>query len=72
MNQITIMITKNKSFPSHGTLLQTTTANPVTNAVKNLNISIDPALTSNADHVEDPINKAIEKYKNHPSIVKIK
>ena len=43
-----------------------------TNAVKNLNISIDPALTSNTDHVEDPINKAIEKYKNHPSIVKIK
>ena len=43
-----------------------------TNAVRNLNISIDPALTSNADHVEDPINKAIEKYKNHPSIVKIK
>ena len=24
------------------------------------------------DHVEDPIHKAIEKYKNHPSIVKIK
>ena len=38
-----------------------------TNAVRNLNISIDPVLTSNADHVEDPINKAIEKYKNHPS-----
>ena len=42
------------------------------NAVKNLNIHIDPALTSNADHIQDPIHKAIEKYKNHPSIVKIK
>ena len=43
-----------------------------TNAVKNLNIIIDPALTSNTDLIEDPIEKAIEKYKNHPSIVKIK
>ena len=43
-----------------------------TNAVKNLNISIAPALPSNADHVEDAINKANEKYKNHPRIVEIK
>ena len=39
------------------------------NAVKNLNINIDPALTSNADHIQDTINNAFEKYKNHSCIV---
>ena len=43
-----------------------------TNAVKNLNIVIDTALISNTDHIEDPIEKALEKYKNYPSIGKIK
>ena len=37
-----------------------------------MNIIIDPALISNTGHIEDLIGKAIEKYKNHPSIVKIK
>ena len=37
-----------------------------------MNINIDPTLISNVDHFQDPINKAVEKYKNHPSIVKIK
>ena len=42
------------------------------NAVKNLNINVDSALITNSDHIEDPIIRAIEKYKKHPSIVKIK
>ena len=42
------------------------------NAVKNLNIHIDPEFLSKTDGIEDPIVKAVEKFKNHPSIVKIK
>ena len=42
------------------------------NAVINLNVDIDPGLLVNVDHIDDPILKAIEKYKNHPSIIKIK
>ena len=42
------------------------------NAVAILNVDIDPGLLLNVDHIDDPILKAIERYKNHPSIIKIK
>ena len=48
------------------------------NAVKNLNIdyyehfSFDQYLLCNINENEDPVKKAIDKYVNHPSIVKIK
>ena len=42
------------------------------NAVASLNVDIDPGLLLNADHIDDPVLKAIERYKKHPSIIKIK
>ena len=41
-------------------------------AVKSLNINIDPELLENSDSINDPICEAIQKYKKHPSILKIK
>ena len=42
------------------------------NAVKNLDITIDQNLIHESENIDDPICKAIAKYQNHPSIVKIK
>lgn len=38
------------------------------NIVKELNLAIDENLLHNVDHIWDPVLKAIEKYKNHPSV----
>ena len=42
------------------------------NATKTLNIIENSYLTNNANEVLDPIDKAVFKYKNHPSILTIK
>ena len=42
------------------------------NLVSNLNISKYHEKSVNIDHIEDPIARSIEQYKNHPSIVAIK
>ena len=42
--------------------------NLFTNIVKELNLVIDNEFLVNADHIGDPVQKAIEKYKNHPSV----
>ena len=42
------------------------------NVVTNLKRNIDPKYISDTKHVEDPVLIAIEKYKTHPSILKIK
>ena len=36
--------------------------------VKELNLAIDIEFLVNVDHIGDPVQKAIEKYKNHPSV----
>ena len=38
------------------------------NIVKELNLVIDNEFLVNVDHIGDPVQKAIEKYKNHPSV----
>ena len=38
------------------------------NAIASLNVDIDPGLLLNVDHIHGRILKAIERYKNHPSI----
>ena len=43
-----------------------------TNAVSNLNIPEYHHKSVNIDHIEHPIARSIEQYKNHPSIVAIK
>ena len=40
--------------------------------IKNLNISINSEVLENALMIQDPNIAAIEKYKQHPSILKIK
>ena len=42
------------------------------NAVKHANKTLDPEFSSNSSHKTDPVLYAIEKYKYHPSILKIK
>ena len=42
------------------------------NAVKNANKTLDPEFISNCSNKMDPVLSAIEKYKYHPSILKIK
>ena len=41
------------------------------NVVTNLKRNIDPKYISDTKHIEDPVLIAIEKYKTHPSILKI-
>ena len=36
--------------------------------VKELNLVIDNEFLVNVDHIGDPVQKALEKYKNHPSV----
>ena len=38
------------------------------NIVTELNLAIDEDLLENVDHIRNPITKATEKYKNHPSV----
>ena len=42
------------------------------NAVKTLNITMDPNFISDTSNIQDPVLMAVEKYQNHPSILKIK
>ena len=42
------------------------------NATKTLNVIENSYLTNNANEVLDPVDKAVFKYKNHPSILTIK
>ena len=42
------------------------------NAIKNLNIEMDPDLLSHCEDISDPVLKAIKKCENHPSIKSIK
>ena len=42
------------------------------NVVKNLNITINEDILSDTKAIDDPVLKAIEKYKKHPSIRAIK
>ena len=42
------------------------------NIIKNLNISINSEVLEDVSMIQDPIIAAIEKYKRHPSILKIK
>ena len=41
------------------------------NAVKNLNIDFNWQPTTDVSTIADPIDKLIEKFKDHPSILKI-
>ena len=38
------------------------------NVVTELNLAIDEDLLENVNHISDPVLRAIEKYKNHPSV----
>ena len=38
------------------------------NGVKNLNITVNVDILCEANNIKDPVLKAIEKYKKHPSI----
>ena len=42
------------------------------NATKSLNIIENPYLKNNANEILNPVDKAVFKYKNHPSILTIK
>ena len=42
------------------------------NAVKNLNVMINPDFLSNCENIANPILKSIKQYNNHPSIIRIK
>ena len=42
------------------------------NIIKNLNISINIEVLEDVSMIQDPIIAAVEKYKRHPSILKIK
>ena len=42
------------------------------NIVKNLNLKIDESHLTDSEHIHDPVDRAIFKYQNHPSIINIK
>ena len=59
------LITKNEDLAKTSTIF-------LSSIVKKLGIEHVPDDESNLPHVEDPILKAIAKYENHPSILRIK
>ena len=69
-NKITLV--KGKDIISDGNIIAQEFKNEYSNAVKNLNIEFEWQPTSDLSQIEDPIDKVIEKFKDHPSILKIK
>ena len=63
---------ENNSILENNDKIVETFNNFFTSAVSNLNIPlfVDPSVE--IDHIEDPILRIIEQYKNHPSVVAIK
>ena len=41
------------------------------NATKNLGINENTYIVDNSNDITDPVNKAIDKFKNHPNILLI-
>ena len=67
-----IILVEDNSILENNDKIAETFNNFFTSAVSNLNIPpfVDPSVE--IDHIEDPILRIIEQYKNHPSIVAIK
>ena len=62
----------NESIISDDKLVSEELNNFFENVTKTLNIIENSYLTNNANEVLDPVDKAVSKYKNHPSILTIK
>ena len=62
----------NENIVSDENLVSEELNNFFQNATKTLNIIENSYLTNNANEVLDPVDKAVFKYKNHPSILAIK
>ena len=62
----------NENIISDDKLVSEELSNFFQNATKTLNKIENSYLTNNANEVLDPVDKAVFKYKNHPSILTIK
>ena len=70
-NKITLL-GDNENIISDDKLVSEELNNFFQNATKTLNIIENSYLTNNTNEVLDPVDKAVFKYKNHPSILTIK
>ena len=70
-NKITL-VGDNENIISDDKLVSEELNNFLQNATKTLNIIENSYLTNSANEVLDPVDKAVFKYKNHPSILTIK
>ena len=70
-NKITL-VENNENIISDDKLVSEELNNFFQNATKTLNIIENSYLTKNANEVLDSVDKAVFKYKNHPSILTIK
>ena len=66
-----ITLVDNNKIISDDSIVVDTFNTYFSDAVKSLNINIKPEFIQQTDSINDPIYKAIEKYKKHPSILKI-
>ena len=70
--QNSITLVKGKEIISDENLVAKEFENEFSNAVKNLNIDFKWQPTTDTANISDPIEKVIEQFKDHPSILKIK
>jgi len=67
----TITLVKGKDILTESNEVAEEFKNEFSNAVKNLEMDYVWEPTSDISSIKDPIDKVIEKYKDHPSILKI-
>ena len=72
MNHDKIILVEDDEIISENEQISESLNNFFADAIINLNIPQYEDPTSNTDGIDDPVLRAIEKYKNHPSITLIK
>ena len=70
-NENIALVENNNIIPSETEISEKLSAF-FSNIVKELNIKVKEHLLCNVSDTRDPVEKAIQKYKNHPSIQMIK
>ena len=71
-NSAKISLLENEKVVSDDSEIANNSSNFYKNIVTSLNLKCDVSFISDTSHLVDPVNIAIEKFKNHPSISLIK
>ena len=65
------LVNENEDIMSNDKVVADETNNFFKNAIKDLGITENAYIVHNSNHITDPVNKAIDKFKNHPNVLLI-